>query len=124
MAESPLLVVALAAGKGVRMCSSLPKVMHPIGGRSMLAHVLAGAAAAGAGRIAVVVGPDMEPVRAEAVRVAPGSEVFEQAEQLGTAHAVLAARAALERHAGTVLVLFAGWLPSRRTWLPRRPSVA
>jgi len=107
MAESPLLVVALAAGKGVRMCSSLPKVMHPIGGRSMLAHVLAGAGAAGAARIAVVVGPDMEPVRAEAAGVASGSEIFEQAEQLGTAHAVLAARAALERHAGTVLVLFA-----------------
>jgi bifunctional UDP-N-acetylglucosamine pyrophosphorylase/glucosamine-1-phosphate N-acetyltransferase len=107
MADSPLLVVALAAGKGVRMCSSLPKVMHPIGGRSMLAHVLAGAAAAEARRIAVVVGPDMEPVRAEAARVAPGSEIFEQLEQLGTAHAVLAARAALERHAGTVLVVLA-----------------
>jgi len=107
MAESPLLVVALAAGKGVRMCSSLPKAMHPIGGRSMLAHVLAGAAAAGAARTAVVVGPDMEPVRAEAVRVAPGSEIFEQAEQRGTAHAVLAARAALERHTGTAIVLFA-----------------
>jgi bifunctional UDP-N-acetylglucosamine pyrophosphorylase / glucosamine-1-phosphate N-acetyltransferase len=107
MADSPLLVVVLAAGKGVRMCSSLPKVMHPIGGRSMLAHVLAGAAAAGAQRIAVVVGPDVEPVRAEAARVTPASEIFEQSEQLGTAHAVLAARAALERDAGTVLVVFA-----------------
>jgi bifunctional UDP-N-acetylglucosamine pyrophosphorylase / glucosamine-1-phosphate N-acetyltransferase len=107
MPDSPLLVVVLAAGKGVRMCSALPKVMHPIGGRSMLAHVLAVAAAAGTERTAVVVGPDMEPVRAEALRVAPASEIFEQSEQLGTAHAVLAARTALERHAGTVLVVLA-----------------
>src|SRR5262245_21713828 len=41
MAHSPLLVVILAAGKGVRMRSELPKVLHAIGGRSMLAHVLA-----------------------------------------------------------------------------------
>jgi bifunctional UDP-N-acetylglucosamine pyrophosphorylase/glucosamine-1-phosphate N-acetyltransferase len=107
MADSPLLVVVLAAGKGVRMCSALPKVLHPVGGRSMLATVLAGVAAAGAQRVAVVIGSGMEQVRAEAARVAPGSEVFEQSEQLGTAHAVLAARAALERRAGTVLVAFA-----------------
>jgi bifunctional UDP-N-acetylglucosamine pyrophosphorylase/glucosamine-1-phosphate N-acetyltransferase len=107
MADRSLLVIVLAAGKGVRMCSALPKVMHPIGGRSMLAHVLATAGAVGAERIAVVVGPDMEPVRAEAARVAPGSEIFEQAEQLGTAHAVLAARPALARHSGSVLVVFA-----------------
>ena len=107
MVENTLLVVALAAGKGVRMRSDLPKVMHRIGGRSILAHALDGAASAGAGRIAVVVGADMEPVRAEAARVAPAAEIFEQSEQLGTAHAVLAARAALQRHAGTVLVVFA-----------------
>jgi bifunctional UDP-N-acetylglucosamine pyrophosphorylase/glucosamine-1-phosphate N-acetyltransferase len=107
MADSPLLVVVLAAGKGVRMHSVLPKVMHPVGGRPMLSHVLAGAVSLGAGRIAVVVGPEMEPVRAEAARAAPQSEIFEQPEQLGTAHAVLAARPALARHAGTVLVVFA-----------------
>src|SRR5262245_58461201 len=104
---SPLLVVALAAGRGVRMRSALPKVLHAIGGRSMLAHVLAGASSLGAERAAVVVGSDMEAVRAEVERAAPGSEVFEQQEPLGTAHAVLAARPALERHAGTVLVLLA-----------------
>ena len=112
MVDSPLLVVVLAAGKGVRMRSTLPKVLHPVGGRSMLAHTLAGAAELGAGRIAVVVGPGMEAVRAEAARVAPGCELFEQTEQLGTAHAVLAARPALERHTiapstGSVLVVFA-----------------
>ena len=107
MADSPLLIVVLAAGKGVRMRSELPKVLHPIGGRSMLAHVLATASALVAQRIAVVVGPGMEAVRAEAADAAPGIEVFEQTEQLGTAHAVLAARAALERHTGRVLVVFA-----------------
>ncbi len=107
MADTPLLVVALAAGKGVRMCSSLPKVLHPIGGRSMLAHALAGAASLGAARVAVVVGPDMDAVRAEAARFAPGSEIFEQSEQLGTAHAVLAARPAIAHHRGRVLVVFA-----------------
>jgi bifunctional UDP-N-acetylglucosamine pyrophosphorylase/glucosamine-1-phosphate N-acetyltransferase len=107
MVHSQLLVVVLAAGKGVRMRSELPKALHPIGGRSMLAHVLAAVGTLGAERIAVVVGPGMEAVRAEAARVAPGAEVFEQAEQLGTAHAVLAARAALDRHAGSVLVVFA-----------------
>jgi bifunctional UDP-N-acetylglucosamine pyrophosphorylase/glucosamine-1-phosphate N-acetyltransferase len=107
MVVSPLLVVVLAAGRGVRMRSALPKVLHPIGGRSMLAHVLATVGALGAERIAVVVGPGMDAVQTETASAAPGAEVFEQAEQLGTAHAVLAARAAIERHAGTVLVLLA-----------------
>ncbi|MBO0766149.1 MAG: bifunctional UDP-N-acetylglucosamine diphosphorylase/glucosamine-1-phosphate N-acetyltransferase GlmU, partial [Hyphomicrobiaceae bacterium] len=107
MADRPLLIVVLAAGKGVRMHSALPKVMHPIGGRSMLGHVLAGAVSLGPARMAVVVGPDMDLVRAETARLAPQSEIFEQSEQLGTAHAVLAARPALAPHAGTVLVVFA-----------------
>ena len=49
----------------------------------------------------------MEAVRAEAAKVAPGIEIFEQATQAGTGHAVLAARPALERHKGDVIVLFA-----------------
>jgi bifunctional UDP-N-acetylglucosamine pyrophosphorylase / glucosamine-1-phosphate N-acetyltransferase len=107
MVDSPLLVVVLAAGKGVRMRSQLPKVLHPVGGRPMLTHALAAAAELGAKRVAVVVGPGMAAVRAEAARAAPDCELFEQTEQLGTADAVLAARPALERHAGTVLVVFA-----------------
>ena len=89
------------------MRSSLPKVLHAIAGRSMLGHVLATAQAAGAGRLALVVAPGMEAVRAEAAKVAPGIEVFEQATQAGTAHAVLAAAPAIERHRGDVIVLFA-----------------
>ncbi|HEY5831564.1 MAG TPA: bifunctional UDP-N-acetylglucosamine diphosphorylase/glucosamine-1-phosphate N-acetyltransferase GlmU [Hyphomicrobiaceae bacterium] len=107
MTEHPLLIVVLAAGKGVRMRSSVPKVLHAIAGRSMLGHVLAISRAAGAGRIALVVAPGMEAVRAEAEKAAPGIEVFEQATQAGTANAVLAARPAIERHKGDVIVLFA-----------------
>ena len=107
MTETSLLIVLLAAGKGVRMRSDLPKVLHGIGGRPMLGHTLATAQAAGAGRLALVVGPEAGPVRAEAARIAPDIEIFEQPVQAGTGDAVLAARAALERHRGDVLVMFA-----------------
>ncbi|MFS8038034.1 bifunctional UDP-N-acetylglucosamine diphosphorylase/glucosamine-1-phosphate N-acetyltransferase GlmU [Xanthobacter sp. AM11] len=107
MTERSLLVVVLAAGEGTRMASRLPKVLHRIAGRTMLHHVLEATRAAGATRTAVVVGPGRDDVAAEAQRVVPDAEVFVQTERLGTAHAVLAARAALERGADDVLVLYA-----------------
>ena len=107
MTTQPLLIVLLAAGKGVRMRSAIPKVLHAVAGRSMLAHALATARAAGAAKLAVVVAPGMEAVRAEAATASPGIEVFEQPTQSGTANALLAARPALERHRGDVIVLFA-----------------
>lgn len=107
MSTQPHLIIILAAGKGVRMHSDLPKVLHRIGGRSMLAHVLATAQEAGASRLALVVAPGMEAVRAEAKTIAPGIDVFEQTHQAGTADAVLAARPAIEAHRGDVTVLFA-----------------
>jgi bifunctional UDP-N-acetylglucosamine pyrophosphorylase / glucosamine-1-phosphate N-acetyltransferase len=107
MTQQPLLIVVLAAGSGVRMRSAVPKVLHAVAGRSMLAHALATAGAAGADRLAVVVAPGMEAVRAEASRVAPGVEVFEQQKQAGTANALLAARPVLEGHRGDVIVLYA-----------------
>jgi bifunctional UDP-N-acetylglucosamine pyrophosphorylase/glucosamine-1-phosphate N-acetyltransferase len=107
MITQPLLIVVLAAGKGVRMRSSVPKVLHAVAGRSMLAHALATARAAGADKLALVVAPGMETVRAEAARAAPGIEVFEQPTQAGTGNALLAARPALERHRGDVIVLYA-----------------
>src|ERR1700712_417637 len=88
-------IVILAAGKGTRMKSALPKVLHKIAGRSLLAHVLSTAAQLD-GDIAVVVGPGMEAVAGEAVRIAPRVEVFVQAAQRGTADAVLAAKSALD----------------------------
>lgn len=107
MSERNLLVVVLAAGEGTRMASRLPKVLHKVAGRTMLHHVLEAARAAGATRTAVVVGPDRDDVAAEAHRVVPGAQVFVQRERLGTAHAVLAARPALEEGADDILVLYA-----------------
>jgi len=89
------------------MRSDKPKVMHEIAGRPMLGHVLSAVQAAGATRIAVVVGPDRADV-AEATRAfAPDCVIFEQRERLGTAHAVLAARDALEAPADDVIIAFA-----------------
>ncbi|TCT02880.1 bifunctional UDP-N-acetylglucosamine diphosphorylase/glucosamine-1-phosphate N-acetyltransferase GlmU [Aquabacter spiritensis] len=107
MTERSLLVVVLAAGEGTRMRSSLPKVLHRIAGFPMLTHVLRAATDAGANRIAVVVGPGRADVAEEARKVAPDAQVFVQAERRGTAHAVLAARAALAEPADDVLILYA-----------------
>ncbi len=63
----------------------------------MLAHVLAAVREAGAGDVAVVVGPGRDDVAAEAMKAAPGASVFVQSERRGTAHAVLAARDAIAR---------------------------
>jgi bifunctional UDP-N-acetylglucosamine pyrophosphorylase/glucosamine-1-phosphate N-acetyltransferase len=100
------LTIVLAAGEGTRMRSSRPKVLHAIGGKSLIAHALAAAAEAG-GTVAVVVGPRHEAVVRAARAVMPAAEIFVQTERRGTAHAVLAARAALARGADDVLVAFA-----------------
>ncbi|MBM3542420.1 MAG: bifunctional UDP-N-acetylglucosamine diphosphorylase/glucosamine-1-phosphate N-acetyltransferase GlmU, partial [Alphaproteobacteria bacterium] len=94
--------IILAAGKGTRMKSRLPKVLHPLAGRPMVLHVLDAARRAKFARAVVVVGPGMEAV---ARAVAP-AETAVQAEQLGTGHAVLQALDALKGFAGEVAVLF------------------
>ena len=93
------LGVLLAAGEGTRMRSSLPKPLHEVAGRSMLAHALAALIEAGCDRLAVVVGPGAggEALAAAARALRPDVAIFVQGERRGTAHAVLAARAALER---------------------------
>src|SRR5712671_3485585 len=110
MSARTCLTIVLAAGEGTRMRASRPKVLHAIGGRSLIAHVLAAAGSAG-GAQAVVVGPSQgahqEGVVA-AVKVAmPGAELFVQSERRGTAHAVLAAKPALARGADDILIVFA-----------------
>ncbi len=107
MSDRSLLTVVLAAGKGTRMKSALPKVMHPVAGRSMMEHVIALALAAGGDRLAVVVGPGMEAVGKVAQKAAPGAGIYVQEKQLGTANAVLAAREALAEHKGDVIILYA-----------------
>lgn len=101
------LTIVLAAGEGTRMKSALPKVLHPVANRPMVAHVVATAKAAGADDIAVVVGPGRDDVAAEARRIAPDADVFEQTQRLGTAHAALAARAAMARGYDDILIVFA-----------------
>ncbi len=94
--------ILLAAGKGTRMRSRLPKVMHRIAGRSMVGHVLDHLGPLGLSCAVVVVAPGMDDVAAE---VAPHPTAI-QAEQLGTGHAVGCAKAALGGFAGDVLVVY------------------
>src|SRR4051812_45924666 len=101
------LAIVLAAGEGTRMKSARPKVLHEIAGRSMLGHVLSAVREAGAGRIAVVIGPERDDVTREAGRVAPDAAGFVQRDRFGTAHAVLAAREALREGADDVAIAFA-----------------
>ena len=101
------LGIVLAAGEGTRMNSARPKVLHEIAGRPMLAHVLDAVAAAGVQDIALVIGPDRGDVAAEAVKAAPRVRLFVQERRLGTAHAVLAAGAAIAAGYDDVLIVYA-----------------
>src|SRR5580700_12018271 len=70
------LTIVLAAGEGTRMRSATPKVLHPVAGQSLLAHVL-GAAPKGAGAaLAVVIGPDHAAVAAEVKQIRPDAATF------------------------------------------------
>ena len=98
-----LQILILAAGLGKRMRSDLPKVLHPLAGRPLLAHVLDTARALGASRVVVVHGHGGEKVRAAFPD--PAIEWVLQADQLGTGHAVQQAMPRLEGD-GEVLVLY------------------
>src|SRR3982074_443715 len=100
------LTVVLAAGEGTRMRSSKPKVLHPVAGQSLLAHVLDAAPKGAGASLAVVVGPDHQAVADEARGAGGDATTFMQRERLGTAHAVLAAREAVARGADDLLVVF------------------
>jgi bifunctional UDP-N-acetylglucosamine pyrophosphorylase / glucosamine-1-phosphate N-acetyltransferase len=100
------LTVVLAAGEGTRMRSALPKVLHPVAGQPLLAHVLDAAPHGAGASLAVVIGPDHQAVADEVARERPDAAIFIQAERLGTAHAVLAAREAIARGADDLLVAF------------------
>ena len=106
MTENSALAIILAAGKGTRMKSDRPKVLHRLAGAPLLAHVISATKSAGLDRLAVVVGPGMEEVGAAAAALDTKIGVFVQAEQSGTADAVMAARQALEEFDGHVLVLY------------------
>jgi bifunctional UDP-N-acetylglucosamine pyrophosphorylase / glucosamine-1-phosphate N-acetyltransferase len=105
MTKRTCLSIILAAGEGTRMKSSEPKVLHKIGGLSMVAHVMRAAETAG-DDLALVIGSNAEAVVMAATGSAPRVKIFEQSERLGTAHAVLAARQAILGGYDDVLVLF------------------
>jgi bifunctional UDP-N-acetylglucosamine pyrophosphorylase / glucosamine-1-phosphate N-acetyltransferase len=102
MTENRAAAIVLAAGKGTRMKSDLPKVMHRIAGRPMIGHLLANLQPMACDPVAIVVGPGMEPL---AKAVAPHKTVI-QKEQKGTAHAALCARPVLSGFTGDVLILY------------------
>src|SRR3984885_7333502 len=100
------LTIVLAAGEGTRMRSSIPKVLHPVAGQSLLAHVLNASPKGAGASLAVVIGPDHQAVADEVARGRPDARPFVQRERLGTAHAVLAAREAIAPGADDLLVAF------------------
>jgi len=97
-----LAAILLAAGEGTRMKSAVPKVMHALGGKPLLNWVVQAARAAGAAPVVAVLGHGAEHVQA----ILPaGVQSVRQRRPLGTADAVLAARAALAGRGGDILVL-------------------
>jgi bifunctional UDP-N-acetylglucosamine pyrophosphorylase/glucosamine-1-phosphate N-acetyltransferase len=101
------LAIVLAAGEGTRMASARPKVLHAVAGKSLLGHVLEAVAQSGVTATAVIVGPGQDKVAAEAQRVLPDAATFVQRERRGTAHAVLAAKSAIEQGADDILIVYA-----------------
>ena len=99
---SELVAIILAAGKGTRMRSKYPKVLHKVGGKLMLQHVIDAASAAGADKKVVIVGHEAELVEA---MVGNQGTIALQAEQLGTGHAVMQTADALKDFHGTALIL-------------------
>ena len=101
-----LLSIILAAGEGTRMRSAMPKVLHQVGGLSIVGHVVNAAMTAGSSRVAVVTGPGHDAVR-EAINVfAPAVQFFEQTERKGTGHAAAMARPAFADFGGYIAVIY------------------
>jgi len=99
---SNLMAIILAAGKGTRMKSALPKVLHQVGGKPMVQQVLDAAVFAGADKKVVVIGFGAQSV---ADALAGQAEFVVQTDQLGTGHAVMQAQKEITNFAGTVMVL-------------------
>jgi bifunctional UDP-N-acetylglucosamine pyrophosphorylase/glucosamine-1-phosphate N-acetyltransferase len=98
-------VVVLAAGQGTRMRSATPKVLHTLGGRSLLGHVLAAAEPLGAAATVVVVGSGRDAVEQHLAEIAPAALPVVQHEQNGSGHAAAVALAAVPDLEGPVLLV-------------------
>jgi bifunctional UDP-N-acetylglucosamine pyrophosphorylase/glucosamine-1-phosphate N-acetyltransferase len=101
-----LHVVILAAGKGTRMKSALPKVLHPLAGRPIISHVLHTAQALEAASTTLVVGHGADAVRAALLDEWPDLHFAVQSPQLGTGHALLQTESFLQVQRGTVVLLY------------------
>ncbi|HEX6888878.1 MAG TPA: bifunctional UDP-N-acetylglucosamine diphosphorylase/glucosamine-1-phosphate N-acetyltransferase GlmU [Candidatus Nanopelagicales bacterium] len=100
-------VIILAAGEGKRMRSATPKVLHELGGRTLVGHAVAAAQALAADRLVVVVGHGRQAVTAHLAEVAPAARIAVQDQQLGTGHAVQRALPeAGDISTGTVVVTY------------------
>ena len=104
---TPTAVCLLAAGKGTRMRSDLPKVLHKIAGLPMLGHALNSAKGCQPSRAVIVTGHQSDRVADAAKALSPGAICVKQEPQLGTGHAVLQAKDALADFDGDVFILFA-----------------
>lgn len=104
--DRPAAVVVLAAGEGTRMKSSIPKVLHAVGGRSLVHHAVAAAGELEPDHLVVVVGHGRDEVTAHLAEVAPKAAAVVQEEQLGTGHATRIALEALPPLTGTVVVTY------------------
>ncbi|ABG32805.1 bifunctional N-acetylglucosamine-1-phosphate uridyltransferase/glucosamine-1-phosphate acetyltransferase [Roseobacter denitrificans] len=99
-------LVILAAGKGTRMNSDLPKVLHPLAGAPLLIHAMQSGASLGPSRTVIVAGHGAELVQKAALSHDASAIIVQQTEQLGTGHAAKQAQDALKGFDGTVVVLF------------------
>jgi len=99
-------VIILAAGKGTRMESDLPKVLHHLAGAPMLLHVMSSSATLEPERLVIIAGHGADAVGAVARDYSETAQVVLQSEQLGTGHAVSQAKSALADYTGDVIVLY------------------
>ena len=102
-----IAAIILAAGHGTRMKSKLPKVLHKIGGRAMIAHVMDSTAALQPDKLAVVIGEHSREAGEFAKEVNPSAQIAVQDPPQGTAHAVMQALPVIDDFNGAVLVLYA-----------------
>src|SRR5690242_15402355 len=112
MAQEPFSVLLLAAGKATRFKSEYSKLLHRVAGRPLGEYLLRAALSAGPERAYMVVGHGAQEVRKAFAR--PGLTFVEQVEQLGTGHALMVARDALERCPSPALVVLVGDAPLLR----------
>ena len=101
-----LLSIILAAGEGTRMRSATPKVLHPVGGMSIVGHVARAARAAGSDQIALVTGPGHDAIRKTVSGIDADIQHFVQHEAKGTGHAASMARDLFEKAEGYIAVVY------------------